>query len=56
MSGFPGLDRAGDNQNHPNDEPEDTLTLLVDLANSVVNINSIKDIVEHVVEEILLQT
>ena len=49
----PTTDRAGDNQNRPNDEPKE---LLVDLAISVVNINSIKDIIEHVVEEFLLQT
>ena len=49
----PTRDRAGDNQNRPNDEPKE---LLVDLAISVVNIDSIKDIIEHVVEEFLLQT
>ena len=49
----PTTDRAGDNQNRPNDEPKE---LLVDLAISVVNINSIKDIIDHVVEEFLLQS
>ena len=49
----PTRDRAGENQNRPNDEPKE---LLVDLAISVVNIDSIKDIIEHVVEEFLLQT
>ena len=49
----PTTDRAGDNQNRPNDEPKE---LLVDLAISVVNINSIKDIIDHVVEDFLLQS
>ena len=41
-------------KNRPNDEPNYTLALLdawKDLVNSVVDIDSIKDIIEHVVEE-----
>ena len=37
-SGSPGIDRAGEDQNHPNDRPKDVLDLLAakdDLTNSV---------------------